>query len=697
MFAFLQSLAGPVLKHVIKMAGNSIGMGFPVGEVLVECWEGWGKRKSEAELHQAIAQVAQEQREAKRQVALLIDQIAANQPEHVKQQAAAFLNMVPAAIQRSLRRPDDLSGRTVPKHLRIRGPADLQQFLPDRLPRFKIGDRPLAGTDLVLEKFIGMGGFGEVWKAIHQSRPHAPPVALKFCTDPSAAKSLHREVELLDRVAANKGRLKNIVELRYAHLQADPPCLEYEYVDGGDLTDLLCELHEQKKATPSLIAQIMLQLSNAVGSAHDIQPPIIHRDLKPANVLVQRTGSRVSLKVADFGIGMLASDLALEEAQHAPAETTSAQAFTPLYASPQQRMGRPADPRDDVYALGVIWYQLLIGDLNAEAPRGSAWKRRLAKQGMSADLIAILEECLEDQAEDRPKNAVVVAKHLSENINSRQQEPTLQPMPSAEPPREKPPQPEPAYGFGQRIDAFDEEMERQLQEAMSATEPSSAVEKPAVSLATPLQSATPVSGGLTGLELAWIESIKGKTINEELMREVEKAVGVPKQGRKEFRREMLERLRAAALDGSWFSANETLQKVQKFLAWRTQQENTSARKQDVKQVIPMKTAVDDEEHLTPLEGHWIASIIAYMQGPTAPNPVTGMKEEPDEEIMCAVEQTLGVPETDKNNFRHEMNVCLGASVLDGRRFYWTKYKPLQKAKYALAKLIQQEKWSSFVR
>lgn len=325
--------------------------------------------------------------------------------------------MVPAAIQRSLRRPDDLSGRTVPSQLRIRGPADLQQFLPDRLPRFKIGDRPLAGTDLVLEKFIGIGGFGEVWKAIHQSRPQAPPVALKFCTDSAAAKSLHREVELLDRVAANKGRLKNIVELKYAHLHADPPCLEYEYVGGGDLADLLCDLHQQNRATPNVIAQIMLQLASAVGSAHDIQPPIIHRDLKPANVLVQRTGGKVSLKVADFGIGGVASHLALEEAEHTTAGTTTTQAFTPLYASPQQRLGQPPDPRDDVYALGVIWHQLLTGDLRCEAPRGSAWKRRLVEQGMSADLIALLEECVEDRLEDRPKNACLVAKKLRECLN----------------------------------------------------------------------------------------------------------------------------------------------------------------------------------------------------------------------------------------------------------------------------------------
>ena len=366
MLAFLRALARPVLKNVIKMAGNALAMGFPAGDILVDFWEDYGKQKSEAEMRPEIEQIVRDKKKWQQQVPIVLEQIAPNQPKAIKQRAATYLNMVPATIKKSLRRPADLTGLTIPAHLRIRGPSDLQQFVPDRLPRFEVGDHPVAGTDLVLEKIIGMGGFGEVWKAAHESRPHAPPVALKFCTDDALAKSLSREVELLDRVTANKGRLKDIVELKYAHLQANPPCLEYEYISGGDLADLISEFHQQNNVTPKLIAQIMLQLTSAVGSAHDIQPPIIHRDLKPANVLVQRTNNRIVLKVADFGIGTIASKTSQLWAG------TTALAFTPLYASPQQKMGWPADPRDDVYALGVIWYQLLTGDFNSEAPRGGA-------------------------------------------------------------------------------------------------------------------------------------------------------------------------------------------------------------------------------------------------------------------------------------------------------------------------------------
>lgn len=413
MLAFLHCLATPILKHVIKAAGNRIGI--PVGDWAVDIWERYCKRKNEAEMRAEIQQAVQDEKEWRRQVVVLLEDIAGSQPRHVKEQVANYLNIVPASIQRSLRRPDDPSGRTVPTHMRLQGPSDVQKFLPDRLPQFKIGDCPLPATDLVLDAFIGMGGFGEVWKAIHESRPNSPPVALKFCTDPIALKSLQTEVALLDRVIASKGQLKGVVELKYAHLQANPPCLEYEFVAGGDLALLISELHQQNRAIPSLIEQLMLQLANAVGSAHDTQPPIVHRDLKPTNVLVQRSSSNIFLKVADFGVGAVASHLATEESRNTfprSARTNSSRAFTPIYASPEQRIGKPADSRDDVYALGVIWYQLLTGDLMSEAPRGSGWKRRLAEQGMSVNMIALLERCVEDRAEDRPKNACLIAKQL---------------------------------------------------------------------------------------------------------------------------------------------------------------------------------------------------------------------------------------------------------------------------------------------
>ena len=129
-------------------------------------------------------------------------------------------------------------------------------------------------------------------------------MALKFCLDEQAAKALRNEAALLDRVA-HHGRHPGLVALHQTYLSATPPCLEYEYVNGGDLTELMRERPGGMCADEA--ARLMLQVAKAVAFAH--QRGIVHRDLKPANILVERLADgSTRLKVADFGIGGLASD-----------------------------------------------------------------------------------------------------------------------------------------------------------------------------------------------------------------------------------------------------------------------------------------------------------------------------------------------------------------------------------------------------
>src|SRR5207245_7223109 len=92
--------------------------------------------------------------------------------------------------------------------------------------------------------------------------------------------------------------------------------------------------------------------------------------------------------------------------------------------SPQQMRGSDADPRDDVYALGVIWYQLLSGDLSAGRPGGTRWPRRLMEQGMTQPLVELLGSCFEDDPEDRPRNAMALAEKLSELLQGNDRETT---------------------------------------------------------------------------------------------------------------------------------------------------------------------------------------------------------------------------------------------------------------------------------
>src|SRR5262249_36560929 len=174
--------------------------------------------------------------EVKQAADAIVREIAADQPAEVQAALAAYLTQVPAAMRRSLRREADPSGKTVPATLALRRPEDLLPLLPARLMRFQPGDRPMANVDLELVELLGSGGFGEVWSARNPHQQSDPLVALKFCLDLNkpAMKSLANEASLLDQVKRD-GWPPGLVRLLRTYLSATPPCLEYEYVRGGDL------------------------------------------------------------------------------------------------------------------------------------------------------------------------------------------------------------------------------------------------------------------------------------------------------------------------------------------------------------------------------------------------------------------------------------------------------------------------------
>ena len=226
---------------------------------------------------------------------------------------------------------------------------------------------------------------------------------------------------MINRVQ-EQGAHEGVVALLDADLDARPAWLKYEYVPGGDLTGLI---HAWKRDNQLLTHGLphLLELAEIVAHFHDLKEPIVHRDLKPANVLARpRSKGGREFLITDFGIGGVAARYQLAS------ESRSSRSIglrmlsylrgshTPLYASPEQKMGQAPDPRDDVYALGVIGYQLLTGRLD----RGPGVKfiADLLKVGVEKDVIRLLKKCVDPDCEDRLATAGELAKRLRPFLTS---------------------------------------------------------------------------------------------------------------------------------------------------------------------------------------------------------------------------------------------------------------------------------------
>jgi serine/threonine protein kinase len=415
------------VKLLAKYLGNAIGggiLGDLVTDILPDAckdvWAKWSEEKDEKgkriEL-QAMVQISPQafQREAQQLVEVECTKLSPD----LQKRLAGYIGQIPATIIRSQKRPQDPSGKSISAHQPLQSAKDLLAFCPPRISRFQPGGRPFQGVDLELVELLGSGGFGEVWKAKNPFMSNTPLVALKFCFAQEAQKTLRNEAQVLDQIMRG-GHHPGIVQLLKTYLSADPPCLEYEFIEGGELSGLIREWHNQQKPSSQDVAALMLELSAIVGYMHRLSPPVVHRDLKPANILLcPKKGGGFTLKVADFGIGGISSSKLLHrESQSSGYFLASAihGSYTPNYASRQQMSGEPPDTRDDVYALGVIWYQMLRGDLTAGRPGGGSWKKKLLGEGVSDEMLDLLEQCFEDEESERPADAQELAALITKLI-----------------------------------------------------------------------------------------------------------------------------------------------------------------------------------------------------------------------------------------------------------------------------------------
>jgi serine/threonine-protein kinase len=243
---------------------------------------------------------------------------------------------------------------------------------------------------------------GEVYRA--DDLKLGQPVALKFLPeqlqdDPDRRERLFGEVRLARQVS------HPAVCRMYDVGEADgQPFLSMEYVDGEDLASLLRRIGRLPRDKALEIAR---QLCAGLAAAHDRD--VLHRDLKPENVMLDGRGK---VRITDFGLAMLAESLRGDDVRSG----------TPAYMSPEQLAGREATVRSDVYALGLVLYELFTG----RRAFGGKSAVELARQHQEEDparpstLIDDLDpaverailRCLEKDPRLRPASALAVAAAL---------------------------------------------------------------------------------------------------------------------------------------------------------------------------------------------------------------------------------------------------------------------------------------------
>ncbi len=260
---------------------------------------------------------------------------------------------------------------------------------------------------LLLERYriialLGAGGMGEVYRA--SDLKLGQPVALKFlpeaiAEDERALVRFRNEVRIARQVShPNVCRVYDIGEIDGQQF------ISMEYVDGEDLGSLLRRIG---RLPSDKALEIARKLCAGLAAAHD--KGVLHRDLKPSNVMLDGRGN---VLITDFGLAALSGQIQQHEIRHG----------TPAYMAPEQLAGKEVTPASDIYALGLVLYEVFTGKRAFEAETLDGL-RKLEEGSAPASLVTLVKEidpaiqrvilrCLAPDPRQRPASALAVAAAL---------------------------------------------------------------------------------------------------------------------------------------------------------------------------------------------------------------------------------------------------------------------------------------------
>src|SRR5713226_4486242 len=284
-----------------------------------------------------------------------------------------------------------------------------------------IAGEPILDGRYLLEKRLGQGGMGVVYKARHifLKTQHAIKIILPDLVgnDPMLVTRFRQEA-----LAAAAIRHQNIIAVTdFGVVRGTMPFLVMEYVNGKSLQDILAE---EKVMPPARALEFASAIGAGVAAAH--RQNIVHRDLKPLNIMTQQ-GQPVAegLKILDFGLAKIKSGELLGSFIQAK---TSGLMGSPFYMAPEQWSDDEPDARADIYSLGVILFQMLGGEVPFKGSSiPSIMKKHLTvppptfqSMGVNvpAGIEAVVRHSLEKEVDARIDSVETFLKELHSALNS---------------------------------------------------------------------------------------------------------------------------------------------------------------------------------------------------------------------------------------------------------------------------------------
>jgi serine/threonine protein kinase len=274
--------------------------------------------------------------------------------------------------------------------------------------------RPSEGVPIphrkhwVLRGKLGQGGFGETWLAEH-AKTHDRRV-FKFCTDAGKLKAFQREITLFRFLRETLGGRDDILALIDWQLDEPPYFIESEFSTSVNLVEWFQKEGGHAEVCSQDRLDVIRRTAVALAAAHSVG--VLHKDVKPANVLVGRdTDGVVRVRLCDFGVSVVTDETRLRSAGVTAAGLTaspdlpSPDVGTRLYMAPEIVEGKPATTSADVYALGVMLYQIVIGEFTKALAPG--WDRDVQDDLVRQDIAATV-----DGAPERRLSAAQIAERL---------------------------------------------------------------------------------------------------------------------------------------------------------------------------------------------------------------------------------------------------------------------------------------------